>query len=71
MALAKLRKDAGLTLHQLAEKSGVNYQKIHQIEHGKIKSANITLRTAQKLATALGCSPEDLLNGKDETQDAP
>ena len=47
MALAKLRKDAGLTLHGLAKKSGVNYQKIHQIERGKIKSANITLRTAR------------------------
>ena len=62
MGLANFRKEAGLTLHQLAEKSGVNYQKIWQIEHGKIKPENITLRTAQKLATALGCTPEDLLN---------
>ena len=66
MALAKLRKDAGLTLHRLAEKSGVNYQKIHQIERGKIKPENITLRTAQKLAAALDCSPEDLLNAKEK-----
>ena len=70
MSLAKLRKDAGLTLHKLAEKSGVNYQKIHQIEHGKIKVENITLRTAQKLAKALDCRPEDLLNNGDETQEA-
>ena len=61
MGLAKLRKEAGLTLHQLAEKSGVNYMKIHQIERGKIKPEHIMLRTAQKLAGALGCEPRDLL----------
>jgi len=61
MGLAKLRKDTGLTLHQLAEKSGVNFMKIHQIEHGKINPQNIALKTAQKLATALDCEPKDLL----------
>lgn len=61
MGLAKLRSDAGLTLHALAEKSGVNYMKIHQIERGKIKPENITLRVAQKLANALDCEPRDLM----------
>lgn len=61
MGLAKLRSDAGLTLHALAEKSGVNYMKIHQIERGKIKPENITLRVAQKLANALDCEPKDLM----------
>jgi len=61
MGLAKLRKDAGLTLKQLAAKSGVNFMKIHQIERGIIKPENIMLRTAQKLATALNCEPKDLL----------
>ena len=61
MGLAKLRKDAGLTLHQLAEKSGVNFMKIHQIERGTIKVENIALKTAQKLANALDCAPKDLL----------
>ena len=61
MGLAKLRKDADLTLHQLAVKSGVNYQKIWQIENGVIKAENIRLKTAKKLATALDCSFEDLL----------
>jgi len=61
LGLAKLRKDAGLTLHQLAKKSGVNYMKIHQIEKGKIKAEHIMLRTAEKLATALECETKDLL----------
>lgn len=67
MGLAKLRKDAGLSLHKLAELSGVNYMKIHQIEVGKIKPENITLRNAQKLATALGCEPKDLMTS-DESE---
>ncbi len=61
MGLAKLRKEAGLSLHQLARKSGVNYQKIFQIEKGIIKVEHIMLRTAKRLADALGCVPEDLL----------
>jgi len=44
----------------------VNYQKIWQIENGVIKSENITLKTAQKLATALGCTPEDLLTTEEK-----
>jgi len=65
MALDKLRKEAGLTLKGLAEISGVNYQKIWQIENGVIKPENITLKTAQKLATALGCDPKDLLKAEE------
>lgn len=61
MGLAKLRKDSGLTLHELAKSSGVNYQKIWQIEHGVIKPENIALKTAMKLAGALDCSVKDLL----------
>jgi len=66
MGLRKLREDAGLSLHGLAALSGVNYMKIHQIETGKIKPENITLRNAQKLATALGCEPKDLMHDKEE-----
>lgn len=61
MSLQEKRLEKGLTLHGLAKLSGVNYMKIHQIEHGKIKAENITLRIAIKLAGALGCAPEELL----------
>ena len=66
MGLRELRKAKGFTLHSLAEKSGVNYMKIHQIETGKINPQNITLKTAVKLATALDCRPEDILDVKPE-----
>lgn len=61
MGLRDRRLAKGYTLHKLAELSGVNYQKIWQIEHGKIKPENITLKTALKLASALECTPEELL----------
>jgi transcriptional regulator with XRE-family HTH domain len=67
MGLREIRQAKGLTLKQLAELSGVHYMKIHQIETGKIKPENITLRNAIKLAEALGCTPEELLN-KEETE---
>ena len=61
MSLEQKRKEAGLTLHALADKSGVNFMKIHQIERGKINVENITLRTALKLAQALECHPRDFI----------
>lgn len=61
MSLKILRLEKGYTLQELAAISGVNYMKIHQIESGKIKPENITIRTALKLAGALDCKPEDLI----------
>ena len=61
MGLREKRLEKGLTLQQLAELSGVHYVKIHQIETGKIKPENVTLKNALKLAKALGCKPEDIL----------
>lgn len=61
MGLHDLRLAKGYTLHKLAEISGVNYQKIWQIEHRVIQPENISLKTACKLAEALGCTPEELL----------
>jgi len=72
MSLRALRLKAGLTLHALADKSGVHHMKIHQIEKGKIKPENITLRTALKLANALGCDPACLveIEAQEEIEDA-
>lgn len=61
MGLREKRLEKGLTLKELAELSGVHYMKIHQIETGKIKPENVTLKNALKLANALGCKPEELL----------
>ena len=69
MGLATLRRELGLTLYQLAEKSGVNYQKIWQIEHNVIKPENIALKTAIKLSRALGCKTSDLLAEDEEPEE--
>ncbi len=61
MALKLLRLKKGYALQELAAVSGVNYMKIHQIETGKIKPENLTVKTALKLSKALDCTPEDLI----------
>ena len=61
MSLANKRKEKNWTLKQLAEKSGVHYMKIHQIEHGKIKPENMALKTALRLSEALGCDPKEFV----------
>ena len=69
MGLRKLRKSRGLTLHALADLTGICYVRIHCIETGKTKVENITLRNALKLAKALDCKPEELL-GKEADDNA-
>lgn len=61
MSLKELRLSQGLTLQALSEKSGVHSVKICQIEMGKIKPENMSLKNALRLADALGCHPRDLL----------
>jgi len=47
--LRKARRDRGLTLHQVAEKTGVSYAGLSDIETGKQQP---TLKTLERLATA-------------------
>lgn len=61
MSLRDLRQAKGLTQKELAERAGISDVKISYLETGKIKVENIMLRTALKLARALECWPEDLL----------
>ena len=61
MSLKERRQAAGLTLQALAKKSGVHPVKICQIETGRIKAENLSLKNALRLANALGCHPRDLL----------
>ena len=54
MGLKDLRAAKGLSRSELAKISGIRYQKIRDIEVGIIKPENIALKTAVKLAAALG-----------------
>lgn len=61
MGLKELRIKKGYTQKGLAEATGLSDVKISYIEHGKIKPENIRLSTALKLAKALRCRPDELL----------
>lgn len=50
-----------MSIKKLAELSGVHLIKLYQIESGKIKTENMSLKNAAKIADALGCDPRDLL----------
>lgn len=59
--LYRLRKEAGLTQAALAEKTGLLKTQISKYERGVASPTNMQLGTAAKLAKALGCHAEDLL----------
>ena len=56
--LREVRKDAGLTLRELAEWSGVALSTVWQIESGR--QPRPQLATAMKVAGALGVDPHDI-----------
>ncbi|HEX8365438.1 MAG TPA: helix-turn-helix transcriptional regulator [Allosphingosinicella sp.] len=55
---ARLRKEAGLTQEQLAERCGLSQQYLSKLESGR---RNPTVVTLYELATALGVSHVELV----------
>lgn len=70
MGLKDLRAAKGLSRSGLAKISGIRYQKIRDIEVGIIKPENIALKTAVKLAAALGCGPVELMRPDKEDSES-
>lgn len=60
--LRALRKHAGLTQQELADKTGVSQPAISQLENGAL---SMDLHWMRAFARALGCSPVDLLPDED------
>ena len=59
--LKRIRKESGVTQLQLAEASGVNVRMIQHYEQG-VKDINVAgALTVYKIAQALNCTVEDLL----------
>jgi len=56
--LKELRRERGLSLRELEERSGVSYNTIWRLEDGR---QGAHPRTVRKLAEALGVEPADLL----------
>jgi transcriptional regulator with XRE-family HTH domain len=55
-----VRHELGWTLEELAERCGLHWTYVGQVERGK---RNVTLRNIVKLAEALGVEAGELLNG--------
>jgi transcriptional regulator with XRE-family HTH domain len=55
-----VRQAHGWTLEELAERCGLHWTYVGQVERGK---RNVTLRNIVKLAEALGVEPGELLDG--------
>lgn len=60
--LQHLRKESCLTQRQLSNASGVHINIISRIERGERSTDKLQLDTAAKLAKALNCHAEDLLD---------
>lgn len=55
-----LRMRKGMTQEELSKKAGISRQTLNYIETGK--TVNITVATLMKLAEALECKADDLVN---------
>lgn len=60
--LKKIRLSKGYTQEELAELSNVNIKSISSYEQNPMKLSSASVSTVFKLAEALGCDIEDLLN---------
>lgn len=58
--LKELRQQKALSMRALADKSGVNYNTVFNLEHGK----GAYPKTIQKLAAGLGVEVEELTMSK-------
>jgi transcriptional regulator with XRE-family HTH domain len=67
MQLRAIRDRNGLTQKQLSEKSGISQPNISDVENGRVVP---TVVTAAKLAKALNCTIDDLLDDKEHSNDA-
>lgn len=65
--ILKRRKEAGLSQEEMAEKIGISRTAYRNIETGKTR---LISRTAEKMASILGISTEELLFGSDRENTA-
>ena len=59
--ITEIRNARGLSIEELAAKADMSPSYVSRMARGE---RNISLRTLEKLALALDCSPEDLMGGE-------
>lgn len=57
--LKKIREEKGISIRELASRSGLEYSQVQRIEKGKV---NLALTTIIALAEGLEINPNKLLN---------
>jgi transcriptional regulator with XRE-family HTH domain len=62
--LKELRDDKVLTMEELADLSGVSYNTVYRLEHGRSEARQSSVK---KLARVLGVAPRDLLAPRETT----
>ena len=60
--LKEYRKKSGLTQQELAEKVGISHRTLQDYEQGQKPLEGARAITVLRMAKALGCSVEDLLD---------
>lgn len=66
MTIKNLRKEKGLTLHQLSDLSGISVTQIHGVESGRIKLENMTVKNFMALCDALEVDAKEVYKGKEK-----
>lgn len=56
--LSRLRSEAGVSLYELSQRSGINRSNLHRLENGVITDPS--QETLNRIARALGVDPEEL-----------
>jgi len=58
--LKEVRTESGLSIRELAKRSGITIQTIYNIERGSVHDDRIIFSTVKKLSVALGRKIEEL-----------
>ena len=60
--IKEIRETKGLSRKELAEKSGLHYNKLKDYENDYIKIENVTVGNLDKISTALECTIDELIH---------
>lgn len=59
--LRDVRKSRGMTIKQLADKTGISFRSLGKYENGQLNIDGAKLKTLVKLSLALDCKVEEII----------
>lgn len=66
--IARLRKEKGMTIRELSEKTGVVFTAFPNIESGK---TDIRVGTLERIAKGLGVTPSEIIKNAEKSSENP